>query len=144
MSATADQADGVTSMVDRLGIQPSTIVMEIGYAEDVDEDLRDAVIDRCGEIVDEDTDEVVDVVLLWWREDDGDLVETLMDARSPLADTGVIWLLSPKPGRPGCPEPSEVSEAVLTVGFQQTSSINAARDWSGAQLVTPKAGRGKH
>lgn len=143
MSATAGQADGVTNMVDRLGIEPSSVVMEIGYDEDVDEELRDAVIDRCGEIVDEDTDEVVDVVLLWWREDDGDLVETLMDVRSPLADTGVIWLLVPKPGRPGHVEPSEISDAVRTVGFQQTSSINAAREWSGARLVTPKAGRGK-
>ncbi|MGA8116895.1 MAG: DUF3052 domain-containing protein [Actinocatenispora sp.] len=143
MSATAGQADGVTSMVDRLGVEPSSIVMEIGYDEDVDEELRDAVIDRCGEIVDEDTDEVVDIVLLWWRDDDGDLVETLMDARSPLADTGSIWLLFPKPGRPGHVEPSEIGEAVLTVGFQQTSSINAAREWSAARLVTPKVGRGK-
>jgi len=143
VSATAGQADGVTNLVDRLGIEPSSVVMEIGYDEDVDEELRDAVIDRCGEIVDEDTDEVVDVVLLWWREDDGDLVETLMDARSPLAETGVIWLLSPKPGRPGHIEPAEITDAVRAVGFQQTSSINAARDWSGARLVTPKAGRGK-
>lgn len=143
MSATAGQADGVTNMVDKLGIEASSVVMEIGYDSDVDEELRAAVEARCGEIVDENTDEVVDVVLLWWREDDGDLVETLMDARSPLADTGVIWLLSPKPGRDGHIEPSEISEAVLTVGFQQTSSINAARDWSGARLVTPKAGRGK-
>lgn len=143
MSATAGQADGVTNMVDKLGIEASSVVMEIGYDSDVDEELRAAVEARCGEIVDENTDEVVDVVLLWWREDDGDLVEILMDARSPLADTGVIWLLSPKPGRDGHIEPSEISEAVLTVGFQQTSSINAARDWSGARLVTPKAGRGK-
>ena len=53
-----------------------------------------------GEMVDEDTDEVVDVVLLWWREDDGDLVDALVDAIASLADDGVVWLLVPKPGAP--------------------------------------------
>jgi hypothetical protein len=143
VSATAGQADGVKSPAERLNIEPDSVVMELGYDDDVDEELRDAVIDRCGEIVDEDTDEVVDVVLLWWREDDSDLVETLIDARSPLAEDGVIWLLTPKPGRDGHVEPSEISESAPTAGLQQTTSINAAHDWSGARLVTPKSGRGK-
>lgn len=48
-------------------------------------------------MLDEDTDEVVDVVLLWWRDGDGDLVDTLMDAIGPLAEDGVIWVLTPRP-----------------------------------------------
>ena len=52
-------------------------------------------------MVDEDTDEVADVVLLWWREDDGDLFDALIDAIASLADDGVVWLLVPKSGRPG-------------------------------------------
>ena len=95
MSATAGQAaDGVRSLADRFGIEPGMVVMEMGYDDDVDEDLRDTLIDRCGELVDEDTDEVVDVVLLWWRDGDGDLVDTLVDALGPLADNGVVWLLT--------------------------------------------------
>src|SRR5947208_1968438 len=87
VSATAGQAaDGVRSLADRFGIEPGMVVMEMGYDDDVDEDLRDALVDRCGELVDEDTDEVVDVVLLWWRDGDGDLVDTLVDAIAPLAD----------------------------------------------------------
>ena len=35
------------------------------------------------------------------REDDGDLVDALVDAITPLADHGVIWLLTPKAGRAG-------------------------------------------
>jgi hypothetical protein len=143
VSATAGQADGVKSPAERLGIEPDSVVMEVGYDDDVDDELRDAVIDRCGDFVDEDTDEVVDVVLLWWREDDRDLVETLIDARSPLAEDGVIWLLTPKPGRDGHVEPSEISESAPTAGLQQTTSINAAPEWSGARLVTPRSGRGK-
>ena len=94
MSATAGQADGVRSLADRLGIESGMVVMEIGHDDDVDGDLRDMLLERVGEFVDEDTDEVVDTVLLWWREGDGDLVETLIDALSPLAENGVVWLLS--------------------------------------------------
>lgn len=142
MSATAGQAaDGVRSLADRFGIEPGMVVMEMGYDDDVDEDLRDALIDRCGELVDEDTDEVVDAVLLWVRDGDGDVVDLLVDARTPLADSGVVWLLTPKAGRAGHIEPSEISEAALTAGLQQTSTINAGQDWTGARLVAPRAAR---
>ncbi len=142
MSATAGQAaDGVRSLADRFGIEPGMVVMEMGYDDDVDEDLRDALIDRCGELVDEDTDEVVDAVLLWVRDGDGDVDDLLVDARTPLADSGVVWLLTPKSGRPGHIEPSEISEAALTAGLQQTSTINAGQDWTGARLVAPRAAR---
>ena len=75
-------------------------------------------------------------MLLWWREDDGDLVDTLVDALHPLADSGVIWLLTPKSGRDGHVPPSDISEAAPTAGLSQTSSISAAGDWAGARLVT--------
>jgi hypothetical protein len=101
VSATAGQAEGAPSLADRLGIESGMVVMEIGYDDDVDEDLRDLLMDRVGDFVDEDTDEVVDTVLLWWRDGDGDLVDTLVDALSPLADNGVVWLLTPKAGRQG-------------------------------------------
>jgi Protein of unknown function (DUF3052) len=142
VSATAGQAaDGVRSLADRFGVEPGMVVMEMGYDEDVDFDLRDALTERCGDLVDEDTDEVVDAVLLWFRDGDGDLVELLVDARGPLADSGVVWLLSPKAGRTGHVEPSEISESAQTAGLQQTSTVNAGKDWSGARLVAPRAGR---
>ncbi|MGH3734359.1 MAG: DUF3052 domain-containing protein [Micromonosporaceae bacterium] len=141
MSATAGQADGLKSLADRLGVEPDMVVMEVGYDEDVDEGLREVLTDRCGELVDEDTDEVVDVVLLWWREDDGDLVDALMDARTPLADSGVIWLLTPKAGRDGHVEPSDITEATPTSGLQQTSSVSVGPDWVAGRLVAPRANR---
>ncbi len=39
---------------------------------------------------------MVDIVLLWWREEDGDLFEGLTDAMIPLTGGGNIWLLTPK------------------------------------------------
>jgi hypothetical protein len=143
VSATGQAADGVRSLADRFGIEPGMVVMELGYDEDVDHDLRDALIDRCGELVDEDTDEVVDAVLLWYRDGDGDLFELLVETLSPLADNGVVWLLTPKAGRPGHVEPSEVSDTAPTAGLQQTSTVNAGKDWSAARLVLRRGDRKK-
>ncbi|SFK56849.1 DUF3052 domain-containing protein [Geodermatophilus ruber] len=135
---------GTAGMAARLGIKPGMVVQELGWDEDVDEDLRDAVVEASGgEMVDEDTDEVADVVLLWWREDDGDLFDALTDALTSLADEGVVWLLVPKSGRPGHVEPSDVAEVAPTAGLSQTSSISAAKDWSGIRLVSPKTARSR-
>ena len=142
MSATADSAAGQHGLVDKLGIAPGSVVQEIGWDDDCDDELRALIVDRSGsELVDEDYDDVVDVVLIWWRDGDGDLVDALVDALAPLADNGVIWLLTPKAGRTDHVEPSDISEAAPTAGLQQTSSISAGRDWNGARLVAPKAAR---
>jgi hypothetical protein len=78
-------------MAARLGIKPGMVVQELGWDEDADEDLRDAIVEAAGsEMVDEDTDEVADIVILWWREDDGDLFDALTDALTSLADDGVV------------------------------------------------------
>jgi len=142
VSATADSAAGQHGLVDKLGIAPGSVVQEIGWDDDCDDELRDKIVERSGsDLVDEDYDDVVDVVLLWWRDGDGDLVDALVDALAPLADNGVIWLLTPKAGRTDHVEPSDISEAAPTAGLQQTSSISAGRDWNGARLVAPKAAR---
>lgn len=128
----------------RFGIGPGMVVMEIGYDEDVDNDLRDALADAAeSDLVDEDTDEVVDAVLVWYREDDGDLVDLLVDAIVPLADNGVVWLLTPKSGRPGHVEPSEIAEAAPTAGLASTTTQSAGPDWTATRLVAPKAARSK-
>jgi hypothetical protein len=144
VSATAGSAAGQHGLADKLGVESGTVVQEIGWDEDCDEDLRVLMRERTGqELVDEDYDDVVDVVMMWWREGDGDLVDALVDALAPLADHGSIWLLTPKAAREGHVEPSDISEAAPTAGLQQTSSISAGRDWNGARLVAPQATRGK-
>ena len=144
MSATADRADaeGEHQAAGRLGFAGGQVVLEIGYDEDCDEELR-ASIEAVtgGELYDEDYEEVADAVLLWYREDDGDLVDVLVDALTSLADGGHIWLLTPKAGRPGHIEPSDIGEAAPTAGLTQTSSVSAGRDWAGTRLVAPKAAR---
>jgi hypothetical protein len=142
VSATAGQAQDQRHLAERLGIKPGQVVQEIGYDDDCDDELRDAIASADGvEVVGEDYDDVVDVVLLWWRDGDGDLVDALVDALTPLADGGYIWLLTPKAGRPRHVEPSEIGEAAPTAGLSQTSTVSAGRDWSGTRLVAPKARR---
>ncbi len=125
-----------------LGVQTDQVVQEVGWDDDCDEGLRAAVAGACeSELLDEDSDEMVDVVLLWWREDDGDLVDALVDAIGPLTENGTIWLLTPKSGRNGHVEAADISEAAPVAGLQQTSTISAARDWQGTRLVAPRARR---
>ena len=58
-----------------------------------------------------------------------------------LDDGGVIWLFTPKSGRPGHVEPSEIEDAAPTAGLHATTTFSACRDWTGTRLATPKSGR---
>ncbi|SDZ42529.1 Protein of unknown function [Amycolatopsis xylanica] len=128
------------SVAERLGIKPDMVVQEIGWDEDVDEDVRSAIEETIGaDILDEDAQEVIDVVLLWWRDDDGDLGDALLEVRGLLNENGVVWVLTPKTGQPGHVEPSEIAEAVPTVGLSQTANISVAAGWAGTKLVPPKS-----
>ncbi|MGW1343758.1 DUF3052 domain-containing protein [Kribbella sp. NPDC002412] len=146
MSATADHADGKSggpSTASRLGLETGWIVQEIGYDDDCDDEFRDAIREITGEeFVDEDTDEVVDAVLLWFREDDGDLVDAFFDILTDLKAGGVVWLLTPKVGRDGYVDASDIAEAAPTAGLATTSSLTVTDDWSATKLVVPKSARG--
>jgi hypothetical protein len=88
-----------------------------------------------------DIHEVVDAVILWWRDGDGDLVDELVDALTYLSETGPIWVLTPKLGRPYHVEPSEIQDAAPTAGLSQTSTIPISKDWTATRLVARKASK---
>jgi hypothetical protein len=142
VGAVADTVPAAANpLAARLGFQAGEVVQELGWDEDCDEELRQAIMDTIGaDLVDVDFEDVVDAVVLWHRADDGDLVDNLVDALTSLADGGAIWLLTPKAGREGHVEPSEIGEAAPTAGLSATSSISAGPDWSGTRLVSPKVG----
>lgn len=128
-----------TGVAERMGFKPGAIVQELGYDDDVDHEFRDQVEEATGEeLLDEDADEVVDVVLLWFRSEDGDLVDTLVDAIGPLADDGYIWLLTPRRGRAGHVEPSDIAESAPVAGLSQTSMATVGEGWAAARLVARK------
>ncbi|MET9427459.1 MULTISPECIES: DUF3052 domain-containing protein [unclassified Streptomyces] len=142
MSATADHAEERTNPAAKLGFEPGQVVQEIGYDEDVEQELREAIEAVIGqELFDEDYDDVADVVLLWFRDEDGDLTDALVDAIGLIDEGGEIWLLTPKTGRDGYIEPSDINEAAQTAGLSQTRSISAGKDWTGSRLITPKAAK---
>ena len=121
-------ADDAPSYARKLGIQRDQVVQEWGWDEDTDDDVRAAVEEACGsELLDEDTDEVVDVVLLWWRDGDGDLVDTLMDAISPLAKT--LYAATPLPQTNDNPLVNSNFNAVNTT--YGSGQFGRPRHWSG-------------
>ncbi len=139
--STSAASGGGPGVAERMGIKPAMIVMELGYDDDVDSQLRELIEDCAGEpLVTEDSDEVVDVVLFWYRDGDGDLADVLVDAIAPLAENGFIWLLTPKRGRDGYVEPSDIAEAAAVAGLSQTSITTAGTQWSAARLAGRRSG----
>ncbi|MET3963400.1 hypothetical protein ABIE44_003334 [Marmoricola sp. OAE513] len=137
MSPSAGDANQVG---DRLGIKPGMVVQELGWDEDVDDTVRVAIEDTIdSDLVDGDYGDVVDAVLLWWRDGDGDLVDALVDAKTDLVGGGSIWLLSPKVGRASAVDASDVAEAAPIAGLATTNSVPVSADWSATKLVTPKS-----
>lgn len=141
MSTTPGSGDGgAPGTAERMGFGPGMVVQELGWNSDVDDEFRAQVEQRIGdEMVDEDSDEIADAVILWFREDDGDLVDALVDAITSLADNGFIWLLTPKRGRDGYVEPSDIAEAAPTAGLSQTSMATVGADWAGTRLASRKS-----
>ena len=99
----------------RLGFAQGQVVQEFYLDEDADAELRAGVLADTGEdLVDPDYDDVVDGAIVWWRSEDAeddDLADVLVDALSNLDDGGLIWVLIPKPGRPGAVDVADVEDA---------------------------------
>ncbi len=125
-----------------MGFKEGDLILEVGRASDCDENLRKQLIEITkSQFLNSDSQEVVDGVIIWWRDRDGDLVDELMDALTYLSESGPIWVLTPKVGRDGHVEPSEIQDAAPIAGLTQTSSLSFASDWSATRLVARKAGK---
>lgn len=124
-----------------LGLEPGLVVQELGWDEDADAELREEIMDIIDADMVEDALESVDVVVLWWREDDGDLVDGLVDAMTDLSGQGYIWLFTPKVGRPHYIDPAELAESATTAGLSLTSSAHVSADWQAHKVVRPKGSR---
>lgn len=125
-----------------MGFAKGDQILEIGYAADCDDSLRakiKGITDT--EFIQTDPTEVIDGVIIWWRDGDGDLIDELMDALTFLSETGPIWVMTPKMGRPNYVEASEIQDAAPIAGLSVTSSIAVADDWTATRLVARKAGK---
>ena len=125
-----------------MGIQQGFLVLERGFGADTDETIRKEISETTGtDLLDENSQEVVDAVITWWREDDGDLIDELVDCLTYLSESAPIWLLTPKVGRDGHVEPSDIQDSAQTAGLSLTSTIPASKDWTATRLVARKSGR---
>jgi hypothetical protein len=124
-----------------MGFAKDDLILEVGFDNDCDSTIRDQIMAITGTTFLDAASEVVDAVVLWWRDGDGDLVDELMDALTYLSETGPIWVLTPKAGRELHVEPSDIQDAAPIAGLSQTSTIALAGDWSATRLVARKAGK---
>jgi hypothetical protein len=125
-----------------MGLAKDDLVLEVGHDSDCDSTLRDQIMSITGTtFLEGSTNEVVDAVIIWWRDGDGDLVDELMDALTYLFENGAIWVMTPKAGRDGHVEPSDIQDAAPIAGLSVTSTIALAKDWTATRLVARKAGK---
>lgn len=126
----------------KFGLTTGMVVQELGWDEDTDDVLRVSIEDAIdADLVDSDHGNVVDAVLLWWRDGDGDLVDWLVDSLTDLVSGGVIWLLTPKIGRPHAVDPADIAESSKVAGLSTTTTAAVSKDWTATRLVTPKNAR---
>jgi hypothetical protein len=139
-STTGGEATQQSGAAARLGVTTGMVVQELGWDNDTDDEVRVAIEDAIdADMVDGDYGNVVDAVVLWWRDDDGDLADALVDSKTDLVGGGAIWLLTPKVGRPGSVDPSDIAEAAPIAGLSQTTTAPVSKDWAATRLVAPKS-----
>ena len=72
----------------------------------------------------------------------GDIVqEWLWDAYAVLGNDGPLWILTPKPGRPGAASSSTVQSAAQTAGMNAATPLTVSSDWNGIRLRAFGKGR---
>lgn len=121
----------------RFGVAEGDVVQEIGWDEDADTAISEAIEDAIGApLLDEDSDEICGTILLWHRDEDGDLVDSLVDAIRNLEEGGRIWLMTPGAGTPGGVAPGEISESAQLAGLAQTKADRFGA-WQGSLLTAP-------
>jgi hypothetical protein len=126
----------------KLGFAKGQVIQEFGYDDDVDDDLRFALEDVIGtELEDEEFNDGADGVVIWYRDGDEDLVDLMVDGLTKLFDSGFIVLLTPKSGRPGHVQASDVEDAASTAGLVTGGQVNIAPEWAATRLMPPKGPR---
>lgn len=137
-ATSSEGEDALVGMVRKLGLREEQIVLELGYDDDVEEDLRAAAEQVVGSpLEDEAYDGVVDVVLLWWRDGEGDLTDELVDSLTTLEEGGCIVLLTPGAGRDDRVPAADIQDACTTCSMTASGAV-ALGEWMGQRLVGRK------
>ncbi|MEI2648986.1 MAG: DUF3052 domain-containing protein [Dermatophilaceae bacterium] len=126
----------------KLGFAQGQIVQELAWDEDCDDAVREGIESVVGSpLEDEEYTDGADAVLVWFREEDGDLVDTVVDALTNLVEHGFLVLCTPRAGQPGAVEPSDIDDAAVTAGLHPAGVSNVSKTWTITRLVAPKTPR---
>lgn len=146
-NANTNEEDSVSgpppgsSAATRLGLAAEQIVLEYGYDDDVDEAFRGALTEAIGAQPEgEEYDGVVDVVLIWWRDGEGDLTDELINAVSIIEDGGFVLLATPSAPREDQVDAGEIEEAAGTTSLA-VSGPTRVDGWLLRRLVPQKGSR---
>ena len=129
---------------EEFGFSRGDIIQEWLWDDDVDDSIRASIEELTGEdLVDEDYDSAVDGVIIWWRDGDDEdaLSDTIVDAYAVLGEDGPLWVLIPKPGRPGAASSSTGQSAGKTAGMDAPTPLTVSSDWNGIRLRAFGKGR---
>ena len=133
-----------TANAEEFGFHEGDLVQEWLWDDDVDDSIRAGIEDLTGEdLVDEDYGSAVDGVIIWWRDgdDEDELSGVIVDAYAVLGQDGPLWVLTPKPGRPGAADPNTVQSAAKTAGMNAATPLTVNADWNGVRLRAFGKGR---
>lgn len=133
---SGSEGDRSAAALARLGFSAGQVAIEFGYDDDVDLDFREQAEGvLTAALEDEDYDGIVDAVVLWWRDGDGDLADDLVDSFATLEDGGFIVLLTPARHRPDRVAADVVQEACATSGLTASGAVPVGEDWVAQRLV---------
>ncbi|MFV0464049.1 MAG: DUF3052 domain-containing protein [Nostocoides sp.] len=142
MSVPEEKTQTLGDILSRLGFVADQAIQELGWDEDVDDRVRQAIEGLvAGPLEDEDYSGVTDAVLLWWREGDGDLADSLVDALSTLEESGFVLLMTPRTGRPGEVAASDIEDATSITGLHAHGGVAIGADWTATRLSTSRGPR---
>lgn len=128
----------------KLGFTSGQIVQEIGwpdpeiYSAQEIENIRLLVEKETGtELLEEDSNEICDGVLLWWTAQDGEAEElgyALVDAASLLEDKGQVLLVVPAKGQEDYVDPRDIEDAARESALHPSNTL-AIGKWLGCRLI---------
>lgn len=141
VSGTAKAAT-VSVALAKLGFAAGQVVQELGWDEDTDDPLRFGIEDLTGtDLEDEQYADGADAVLIWFRDGDDDLVDTLVDALTYLVENGFLVLCTPRSGQPAHVEASDLEDAAVSAGLHTAGSAAVSPTWAATRMVAPKSQR---
>jgi Protein of unknown function (DUF3052) len=126
-------------VVDKLGIKPGFAIVFEAAPSPIPDDLAARVLARAGRDA-AAADEPVDVVLVG-ADASTDVEEVLKRWRQRLDQAGGIWLLTPKRGRPGYIDQTELILTGPAAGVVDNKTCSVSDTLSGIRFVIRKVDR---